>query len=206
MKQLFLTSSADCVLQDIVKHLPKTPKAYKLLFIGTAAESYQIEHTWVEADKKALLKLGFQLENYSITNRQAKEIEAKLEDKNGIFVCGGSTYYLMNQIITTGFDKVLKEKIKQGLIYISSSAGSIIMGQKIDLVPSIEDKTQFPNSISTGLAITDYAILPHWGSQDFAKEYKAEFKDMYCQGVKILPLTNQQYLYISGETEKLIQI
>jgi dipeptidase E len=204
--QLFLTSSANEVISDIVTRLPKKSSEYIVAFINTAAEAETGDHWWVTADKKALINVGFKVDEFSITGLSSNQVEEKLNGKNLIFVCGGNTFFLLDQTIKSGFDEILKRKIEEGTVYIGSSAGSMIVGKRIDLVCTIDDKSKAPDLKSDGLGIVDLAILPHWGSADFKKEYGDGFNDMYSENVKILPLSNQQYLWVKDGGFKIVQI
>lgn len=206
MKELFLTSASDYVMDDLIKHLPQDPKDLNLAFINTAAEVEEGDHWWVRDEKNKLLKVGFNLEEFSITGITREEIEKRLNNIQVIYFCGGNTFYLLDQVIKTGCDEIIKEKINNGVIYIGSSAGSMIVGTRIDLVSTIDDKSKAPDLKSTGLEIVDLSILPHWGSDIFHDEYLNGAESMYTEGVKILPLTNQQYVWIKDDSIKIIQV
>ncbi len=205
MRRLFLTSSANQVMSDLVKHLPKKPKDYHLAFITTAAEVEKGDHWWLKADRDSLLLAGFKIDEFSISNVSKAELKKRMSDTNGIFVCGGNTFYLLDQTIQSGFNRILVDKINSGDIYIGSSAGSMIVGKRIDLISTIDDKSKAPNLKSDGLAIIDLAVLPHWGSPDFESEYKKGMDAMYAENIKIIPLSNRQYLLIEGEVYRIIQ-
>jgi dipeptidase E len=204
--QLFLTSSANTVISDITTHLPQKSSEYTVAFINTAAEVEAGDHWWVTADKKALVDSGFNVDEFTIANLNSSQIEEKLTDKNLIFVAGGNTFYLLDQAIKTSFDKILTRKLEEGIIYIGSSAGSMIVGRRIDLVCTIDDKSKAPDLKSDGLGLVDLAILPHWGSPDLKKEYKEAFDAMYCENVKIIPLNNRQYVWIDNDNLKIIEL
>lgn len=206
MKELFLTSESDYVMDDLIKNLPKNPRELNLAFINTAAEAEEGDHWWVRDEKNKLLEVGFDVDEFSITDMHSQDIEKKLNNKQVIYFCGGNTFYLLDQVIKTGCDGILKEKINNGVIYIGSSAGSMIVGTRIDLVSTIDDKLKAPDLKSTGLEIVDYSILPHWGSNIFHDEYLSGIESMYTEGVKILPITNQQYLWIKENSVKIIQV
>ncbi|MFA6007381.1 MAG: Type 1 glutamine amidotransferase-like domain-containing protein [Candidatus Shapirobacteria bacterium] len=206
MLQLFLTSASDFVMDDIVTKLPKSPAEYNVAFINTAAEVEEGDHWWLRAEKDKLISAGFNVDEFSITGLSKDEIETKLADKQVIYFCGGNTFYLLDQVIKTGCDEIIKRKLNEGVIYIGSSAGSMIVGLRIDLVSKIDDPTTAPNLNSTGLGIVDIAILPHWGSTEFREGYVKSIESMYTEGVKILPLTNNQYLWINGDSMKIVQV
>jgi dipeptidase E len=206
MKQLFLTSSSDYVMDDIVKRLLKSPKELNLAFINTAAEVEEGDHWWLRAEKEKLIEVGFNVDEFSIKGMSKDEIEDKLKDKQVIYFCGGNTFYLLDQVIKIGCDEIIKNKIENGVIYIGSSAGSMIVGKRIDLVSTIDDRSKAPDLKSNGLGIVDLAVLPHWGSDKFRDEYLKGFEAMYTEGIKIVPLTNQQYIWVKDDLIQTIQI
>lgn len=206
MKQLFLTSASDYVIEDIVKKLPSELLGTNVAFINTASEIEGGDLWWVRAEKDGLVKVGFNVDEFSITGMSKDEIENRLKDKQIIYFCGGNTFYLLDQVIKTSCDQIIKDKIENGVIYIGSSAGSMIVGTRIDIVSTIDDASKAPNLKSTGLGIVDLSILPHWGSSEFKEGYLSGVGAMYTEGVKIVPLTNQQYLWIKNDTFELIQI
>lgn len=206
MRQMFLTSSSDCVMDDIVKKLPKKPQEYKVAFVNTAAEAEEGDRWWVTAEKNKLIEVGFEVEEMTVTGLTKVELENRFSGKDIIYFCGGNTFYLLDQVIKTGCDEIIRRKIGEGIIYIGSSAGSMIMGVGIDLVSEIDDKTKAPDLKSSGLGIVDMLILPHWGSDEFRKEYMRGFESMYRDDTKITLLSNSQYIWVDGEDIKLKQV
>ncbi|MFA7301608.1 MAG: Type 1 glutamine amidotransferase-like domain-containing protein [Candidatus Shapirobacteria bacterium] len=206
MSQIFLTASANEVMGDLVIHLPLSPNNYKVAFIPTAAEAEDGDHWWLDVDKNKLIELGFEVEEFSITGMKPEDIEIKLADKQVIFMAGGNTFHLLDQVIKTGFDKILQRKLNDGIIYIGSSAGSMIMGKRIDLVKTIDDQSKAPDLKSNGLEIVDYALLPHWGDPKIREEYMAGFNDMYVENLKIIPISNKQYLWFDEGKLNYIEV
>ena len=205
MKQFFLTSCADQVLADLIKYLPFPPQGTSVAFIDTAAEVESGDHWWVTADRNALTQFGFVVDQFSLTGLAIEQIEIKIKDKKIIFVAGGNTFFLLDQMIKTGFDQILKRKLSEGIIYIGSSAGSMVIGQGIDVASTIDERSKAPGLKSNGLGIIDLAILPHWGGPDFKEEYYQGFESMYNENYKLIPLNNQQYLIIDGQNYQIIQ-
>ena len=206
MMQLFLTSCGECVMKDVAQKIKGCHQDMRVAFINTAAEVEEGDHWWVKDEKKALSTCGFQVDEFSITGMSQKAIEERLNRVHILYFCGGNTFYLLDQVIKTGCDDVIKLKINEGVIYIGSSAGSMIVGTRIDLVSTIDESSKAPDLASTGLGIVDMSILPHWGSDDFRKEYLEGMAAMYTEGVKIIPLTNQQYIWVNDESMQIIEI
>lgn len=206
MKQIFLTSSGEAVMDDIVQKFPQDPKGMQLAFIITASEVEEGDHWWLKAEKEKLIELGFLIDEFSIKGMTKETIEERLKDTQVMYFAGGNTFYLLDQVIKTACAEIIKNKIADGVIYIGSSAGSMILGKKIDLVSTIDDRTKAPNLESDGLGIVDFALLPHWGSAAFREGYSRGFANMYCEGNIILPLTNQQYIWVNDSKTEIIQV
>jgi len=205
MKTLFLTSSASTVLDDVVKYLPKAPKDLKVAFITTASEPETGDLWWLKADKDKLTDLAFQLDEFTITGLNYSQIKSRIQTTDIIFVAGGNTFYLLDQAIKTGFDQALKEELGSK-IYIGSSAGSMIIGKRIDLVSTIDDRSKAPDLKSDGLGIIDMALLPHWGDPGLKEEYRQGFDSLYTDNLKIIPIANNQYLFFNDDNFRIIQI
>ena len=67
----------------------------------------------------------------------------------------------MDKIFKTSFDKQLKEAIKAGVLYIGSSAGSIILGTTLQPAEIFGDEPVTDKPDYRGLGIIDGAIIPH---------------------------------------------
>lgn len=131
MKTILLTSAGMNVKDEILKILPKSADQIKLAHIITASKAEE-NTAYVEKDRAAMEDLGFQVEDIDIEGKNENELREILKDKDAVYVQGGNTFYLLKYVRESGFDKVVKELIDKGLIYIGVSAGSIIAGPTIE--------------------------------------------------------------------------
>lgn len=194
------------VLGDLVKQLEADYGNRKVAFINTAAEVEEGDHWWIRADRKKLEALGFEVEEFSITGMKKVEIMSRLEGKKMMVVGGGNTFYLLDQTIKSGFGEIIKEKIEEGVVYVGSSAGSMIVGVKIDLVATIDERSKAPDLKSDGLGIIDLAVLPHWGNEYFKEEYGEGFGEIYTKEAKVVPLRDNQYLWVKDGWMQIRQV
>ena len=78
---------------------------------------------------------------------------------------GGSTFYLLKAVHGSGFDKVIKELIKKGVVYVGSSAGSYIACPTIEVStwekPG-EEKDRFGVTDLTAMNLIPFLIVAHY--------------------------------------------
>ena len=147
----------------------------KVLYITTASDGEEDDDkSWMNEEYKTILDLGINEPNiteYKIGN------EINICDFDIIYMMGGNTFYLLDVIRKTGFDKIIVDFINKGKIYIGSSAGSEILGNSIDVALGYDDNNV--NMVDfTGLKIVDALIVPHSNrKEEFISELKNKTKE-----------------------------
>lgn len=209
MKQLFLTSTIDIVAQDVAQHLD-LQTCNDLVFINTAAEVETGDKEWLNDDRQALVNVGFKVTDYTITGKASSQLESELRDYDYIYLSGGNTFYLLEQSHKSGFTIIIQNLInKQGKTYIGTSAGSIIAGPKLpEYLVSLDDPAESGLVDTKAFGFVNFTILPHWGSENFRKRYlESRLESAYkSDQVPLLLLTNTQYVHVTGDDCKIIDI
>lgn len=199
MKRLFLTSAVIFVADHIVRNIGT--KGQKLLFVTTASEVETGDLWWLRDDRKGLVDAGFEVTDYTISEKSKDEIVSALHGIDAICFSGGNTFYLLQQIQQSGCADVLSDVVEKGMIYIGTSAGSVIAGPDTYPVYPMDDVRKAPKlSGYKGLGLVDFVVFPHWGSEDFRESYiKKGIPHAYTTNHKIILLTNNQYVRVEGE-------
>jgi len=193
--KLFLTSSNNFVTSDFVKHLDRKPSGMKLTFIPTASEVEKGDLQWLKDDRQTLVDAGFQVTDFTLTNKKSYEVSEMLDKTDFVFVSGGNTFYLLQEMRKSGFDKLIIPFLKKGGLYGGSSAGSVVTGPDISIIELLDDPALAPELQDyKGLGLTDVSVFPHWGSEHFHKRYEKVMQSGYKKGLKIILLTDDQYL------------
>jgi len=194
--KLFLTSNACNVLDKFVELLDCAPADLTVGFIPTAADVYK-NKSFVNDDKNKLKELGFNIVEINIVEKTEKDLQKLIKNVDVIFVSGGNTFYLLDKVIESGFDKVIKAHVKKDKYYIGSSAGSVLAGTSIEPVKLLDDPSKGPNLKSLdGLKLIDKIILPHYGNKKYENKFKQILKDYAHLQNKIITLTDNQALII----------
>ena len=97
MKRLFLTSSFSSVAKLFEDFAGEPVKGKKLVFIPTASLVEKVRF-YVDDDRKAFEKLGLIIEELEVSTATTEEIATALERNDYIFISGGNTFYLMQEL------------------------------------------------------------------------------------------------------------
>lgn len=181
--------------QEFYKLLNKEIEKIKVLYITTAIDGEDDSDTsWIGEEFKTILDLGIKRENIE-EYKMDYEIDLSLYDM--IYMMGGNTFYLLKKIRDTKFDIKLKEAINNGIVYVGSSAGSIILGNTIELSLPY-DKNDVNLVDFTGLKLVDGIIVPHANrKQEFIAEKRKKYKD------KIYAINDEHGIIYNNEIKEL---
>ena len=102
-------------------------------FIPTASKVEKVVF-YVNAGRKALEKMGLIVDELDISTATTAEITAKIKNNNFIYVTGGNTFFLLQELKKTGADQVIIDEVNAGKLYIGESAGAMVTSANIEYV------------------------------------------------------------------------
>ncbi len=202
MKRLLLASNFVQVADQLLGWIPK-PQGLKAVYIATASEPYETA-PWVDLDKDKLIEMGFQVSRYEIKGKNEEQIYSELKDIDVVLVCGGNTFYLLQESRKSGFDKAITRLVNEGKIYLGSSAGSLLVGPSLEPIRDIDKLEKAPELKSLeALNIVDFIVLPHFDSAKYRvrnEKALADYKDKF----KMLAINENQAVIVEGDSYKVI--
>lgn len=198
--KLYLASYAMVSMAKIIKHEGRDFVGKKAIFIPTAGDPYD-NKDFIEADRIALEKYGLDIVEMDIKNKNEEEIRKAILSADIVLVAGGDTFYLMEKLKESRADKIIKEFVERGGIYIGSSAGSIIC------CPTIEGAEEFDNpnlapklDNFNGLGIFRNVIIPHAQKEKYFERIRRATERLESKGFKVYPLTDDDVLFFDGNS------
>lgn len=208
MSTLFLTSNFCTVAPKIATLIESSTKPAKALFITTAAEAEEGDKKWLNDDRTALMSLGFEVIDYTITGKTSTDFIVDFTDIKVVLVSGGNVFYLLEKAQLSGFIPfILKFVSLPGNIYIGSSAGAVITGPDIAPFSILDQPSAAPNlRTTTGFCFTDLLLFVHWGSDSFKNSYLQAVSTLYQVSRKSILLTNHQFLYVKDGASSIQEI
>lgn len=204
MRKLFLASSFSEVASLFPKFAGEEIKGKRITFIPTASLVEEVRF-YVDDDRKAFEELGIIVEELEITTASPDKISEILNRNDYIFVSGGNTFYLLQELRRKGADILITEQIRAGKLYIGTSAGSIILCPDIEFVKEMDYNHTAPELQSfTGLNIVDFYILPHYLDFPF-EEITQNIVKEYGKKLDLRPISNKQAITISGNRVEILK-
>lgn len=203
-KTLLLTSAGMAMQQEIIKLLQRPAYDINLAFINTAYK-YKLEEDpyYVNEDLKILKGLGFNVQEIDLDGKKSAELMNLLKIKDIIFVAGGNTFYLLRAMRACNFEKVLKRLLKDGIVYIGSSAGSIVAGKTIQTAGWLGDNNNVRLKNIKGLSLVNFDIFCHY-QPGFDEVIKKNMKSPRKRQKGLRILTDEQAILVQGKEVALI--
>ena len=204
MRKLFLASSFSEVASLFPKFAGEEIKGKRITFIPTASLVEEVRF-YVDDDRKAFEELGIIVEELEITTASPDKILEVLNRNDYIFVSGGNTFYLLQELRRKGADALITEQIRAGKLYIGTSAGSIILCPDIEFVKEMDYNHTAPELQSfTGLNIVDFYILPHYLDFPF-EEITQNIVKKYGKKLDLRPISNKQVITIARNRVEILE-
>lgn len=209
-KRLFLCSQVHFVASHIASRLGKDT-GKRMVFIETCVKDKVRPNDameWHVQNKQSLVEAGFKYDTYDIAGKTSKQLKADLDKYNIMYVEGGNTYYLLLHSQKNGFSDYVRERVKNGMIYIGTSAGSIIAspdtisGSRPGKSPSdynLED--------TSGFALVNFVVMPHWGDpnkKDMYHNFKLPIS--YSESNPFILLSDNQYVEVKDDWYRIIDV
>ncbi|GHU58926.1 putative peptidase Lmo0363 [Clostridia bacterium] len=198
MKKLFLSSSFSGVAKLFATFAGEEIKGKTVTFIPTASVPEKVNF-FVSSGRKALIKLGLSVDELEISTATSAEISDKLRKNDYIYVTGGNTFFLLQELKRTGADKIITEQIDSGKLYIGESAGSMVMSPNIEYAKGLDDFKKAPDLVTfAALNAVEFYPLPHHTNQPFKKAV-LKIISAYESDLKLCPISNSQAILVHGD-------
>jgi dipeptidase E len=178
----------------------------KVVFIPTASLTEKVTF-YVGTDKKALEKLGMAVEELEVSTAPKDEIAGKISSADYVFVSGGNTFFLLQELRRTGTDKLIVEHIQKGKMYIGASAGSMILSKNIEYVKHMDSPADAPdlNNDFTALSVVDFSIVPHCTNAPFKKAAE-KIIAAYSDTLDLRSISNNQAITVDGDNVETVAV
>ncbi|SJM58033.1 Type 1 glutamine amidotransferase-like domain-containing protein [Gulosibacter sp. 10] len=162
MNLLLLSLGAGAVPGFIASCVDRPAAEVRVGYLNDAARSYPAEW-FAAAEREQLAAFGYRLIDIAAGEfEDADAFRAALDGVDALYAAGGNTFVLLEALRRRGSDAVVVERVRAGLPYIGSSAGSIVTGPSAEPASLMDDPAEAPDlSDRAGLGLVDAVVIPH---------------------------------------------
>lgn len=203
MKNMFLVSSFAKVFAEL-QSFNKELVGKTVTFIPTASKVEKVTF-YVKSGKKALESMGLIVDLLDVSTAKPEEIKQKLKENDYIYVTGGNSFFLLQELKQSGADQMIIEEIQKGKLYIGESAGAILLSKTIEYIKKMDSPLRAPNLTSfSGLNVVDFYTVPHYKEIPFSKITK-DIEAQYQEQLNLCCINNSEGIIVEGTNERMIK-
>lgn len=203
--KLLLASNGQFLIEEGYKLVGIPMDKIRIGYIITASKRAS-SNEYITIHEKMMREHNLYFEDIDIENKKENDLRKFFTDKNVIHMEGGNTYHLLKAIKQSGFDKILKDLIDKGMVYVGTSAGSSIVG------PTIEFSSHIPKEATSeelkSLNLVPFLVKSHY-TDDKEAEYSERIKTLkhpikFLRDGQGILIENGKYTFVgSGKEVKL---
>lgn len=139
-----------------------------------------------------------------ISTATYSEIANKLENNDYIYVAGGNTFFLLQEMNRSGAGNIIKTQINTGKLFIDKSAGAILLAPNIEYSKDTDNPLAAPQlKIFETLNVINFYPVPHY-KNDLLKESVEIVISKYSTELPLVPFSNSQAILVIGKEKQLI--
>lgn len=203
MKKLFLTSYFAGTVEAFKEFEKGNVEGKRVTFIPTAGNVE--EYTgYIEEARELLAKMGYEVDSLDISSLDEKTLTNRILESHFLYVSGGNTFYLLQEIKKKNLVEVMRRMIENGIPYVGESAGAIITAPNIEYNQLMDDKEK-GNELKSyeSLGIVDFYVVPHY--KEFPFEESAELTlRTYKENLALKPLNNSEAIIVIGNNCRVV--
>ena len=202
MKKMFLASSFKDVA-NLFEKFAGDVKGKTVTFIPTASVVEKVNF-FVKSGKKALEKMGLIVDELEVSTAAIDEITKKLTQNDFIYITGGNTFFLLQELRKSGADKIIAEQIASGKTYIGESAGSMVVAPDIEFAKTMDSVKKAPELTSTdGLEMVEFYPVPHHTNAPFKRAVE-KIITQYSASLPLYPISNKEAVWVIGDNVEVL--
>lgn len=203
MKKLIIASTSTVHGSSYLAYLLPTlqeffAEANTILFIPYARAGGKTYDGYTAVASKAFAEIHKKVKGI----HEFKNPNEAIEQAEAIFVCGGNTFELVNQLYQQGIIESLQQAVENGTPYLGTSAGSNICG--LTMMNTNDMPIVYPPSFNT-LGFIPFNINPHYLDPDTNSTHMGETRETrikeyhFFNETSVLGLREGSWLAVNGD-------
>ena len=143
--------------------------------------------------------LGLIVDELDVSTASRKTVMEKLTKNDMIFVGGGNTFFLLQELKRSGADKIIAQEVEKGKLYIGESAGAIAACPDIGYSAEMDVPEKAPELTDyTGMGLVDFYVVPHLGHPDMGPAAE-RIIEQYSSVPDLKVINDYQAILVKGD-------
>lgn len=202
MKKVLLVSMTHNVT-DLVKAAEPDLKGRAVTYIPTAAIAEEIEGM-AEEETRMLEDLGLTVDELEVSTASRETVREKLMKNDMIFVGGGNTFFLLQELKRSGADQIIAQEVEKGKFYIGESAGAIAACPDIGYSAVMDVPDKAPGLTDyTGMGLVDFYVVPHLGHPEMGPGAEMII-EKYSSELDLKGINDYQAVLVEGDRVSIL--
>ncbi len=163
MQTLLLLSHGKFLANNLPDILGISMAGLKVVHITTASKGARVDMSpYWETVHQNLSAHGCLVDDLDIEGLSEQALREILKRYQAVFVNGGNVFYLLKAMRVCSFEKVLKELLAEGLIYMGASAGAYVACPTIEVASWDASRNTFGLTDYSGFNFVPYVLKAHY--------------------------------------------
>lgn len=202
MKKILLVSML-CNVTGLLKKAEPDLNGKTVTYIPTAAIAEEIEGM-AEAETRMLEGLGLTVDELEVSTASKDNVREKLAKNDMIFVGGGNTFFLLQELKRSGADQIIAREAEKGKLYIGESAGAIAACPDIGYSAEMDVPGKAPELTDyTGMGLVDFYVVPHMGHPEMGPAANSII-EKYSSLLGLKVIDDHQVILIEGDKVSIL--
>jgi len=205
--KLYLSSIGIPTPDDLANLLGKPLNSVSVALLPNAKDYYSDRARTFTLDGRLAYMAQFGLNTSVVDLRDYNDSEAlkqELADYDLIWAMGGNTFILRYEMKRSGFDKIIRQLLDQGIVYGGDSAGALVVGLSLAGIESADEPAFAEEVINDGIGLIPFHILPHVDNPEFT-DVIPTFKNLH-EGDDIIELKDSEAVVFDGDSHWIVTI
>lgn len=152
----------------------------------------------------ALRGMGLRVDAVDVSTAPYEAMRRAFERNDLVFVVGGNTFYLLQELRKSGTDELLREAVRAGKLYIGESAGAIVAAPDIAYSRAMDRPDRAPDLHDTvGLGLVDFYPVPHTNNRELVPAAERIVRE-HAGALDVCPLNDNQALYVENGAVRVL--
>ena len=188
---------------DLVKAAEPDLKGRTVTYIPTAAIAEEIEGM-AEEEMRMLEDLGLTVDELEVSTASRETVREKLMKNDMIFVGGGNTFFLLQELKRSGADQIIAQEVEKGKFYIGESAGAIAACPDIGYSAVMDVPDKAPGLTDyTGMGLVDFYVVPHLGHPEMGPGAEMII-EKYSSELDLKGINDYQAILVEGDRVSIL--